>query len=124
MFFNMMTGNIQGYEDINSQRKIENNYKFTWNENIVEDIEKKIDNFGDNIDQIDNNRVDNSELFNAKDSELYDDSLYHGGDQRQRPSSMHSKSFSDSDSDNSENLNDDNGENSDDYEIADMKDEL
>ena len=120
----MMTGNIQGYEDINSQRKIENNYKFTWNENIVEDIEKKIDNYGDNIDQIDNNRVDNSELFNAKDSELYDDSLYHGGDQRQRPSSMHSKSFSDSDSDNSENLNDDNGENSDDYEIADMKDEL
>ena len=119
-----MTGNIQGYEDINSQRKIENNYKFTWNENIVEDIEKKIDNFGDNTDQVDNNlgdtiTSDNGELFNA--NELDDNSLYHGGDQRQRPSSMHSK-FSDSDSDNSE--NDNNEENSDDYEIGDVKDEL
>eukprot|EP00092_Neocalanus_flemingeri_P062552 GFUD01075481.1.p1 GENE.GFUD01075481.1~~GFUD01075481.1.p1 ORF type:complete len:113 (-),score=48.41 GFUD01075481.1:142-480(-) len=42
----MMTGNIQGYEDINSQRKVENNYKFSWSENLVDDIEKKIEGLG------------------------------------------------------------------------------
>merc|ERR1719319_706794 len=32
MFFNMMTGNIQGYEDIDSQRRAEASYKFRWEE--------------------------------------------------------------------------------------------
>jgi hypothetical protein len=42
MFFNMMTGNMQGYDDIYSQGKVENSYKFSWND----DIDKKIDGFG------------------------------------------------------------------------------
>merc|ERR1719341_3010755 len=46
MFFNMMTGNIQGYEDIDSQRKAESSYKFHWNENMIEDIESKISSLG------------------------------------------------------------------------------
>merc|ERR1719336_740711 len=50
MFFNMMTGNIQGYEDIDSQRKAENSYKFQWNEDMLEDIESKITSLGGDID--------------------------------------------------------------------------
>jgi len=53
MFFNMMTGNIQGYEDINSQRKVENNYKFTWKEESMDDIEEKIKQLGGGDDDTD-----------------------------------------------------------------------
>jgi len=79
MFFNMMTGNMQGYEDINSQRKVENNYKFTWKEDMVEDIEKKIDSLQEGQQE--------PEEVVLKDNTIPFD-FYEGGDQRQRPSSF------------------------------------
>jgi len=108
MFFNMMTGNIQGYEDITSQRQIESNYKFSWDESSIDDIEKKISEFESGT---------NNENLETNDNQVLDD-LYHGGDQRQRPSSLHSKI--DSESDNQANSD----EKSDDYELLDVKDEL
>ena len=108
MFFNMMTGNIQGYEDITSQRQIESNYKFSWDESSIDDIEKKISEIESGT---------NNENLEINDNQVLDD-LYHGGDQRQRPSSLHSKI--DSESDNQANSD----EKSDDYELLDVKDEL
>merc|ERR1712059_187426 len=46
MFFNMMTGNVQGYEDINSQRKAESSYKFSWDDSLVEEMEQEIEGLG------------------------------------------------------------------------------
>merc|ERR1712048_996939 len=46
LIFNMMTGNIQGYEDINKQRALENNYQFNWNQDLIQDVEKKINDLG------------------------------------------------------------------------------
>jgi len=89
MFFNMMTGNIQGYEDINSQRKVENNYKFSWNENMVEDIENKIDGF-DGLErdtaEVNENDIEQEEVVLIDDPSPLD--IYEGGDERRRPSSF------------------------------------
>ena len=84
MFFNMMTGNIQGYEDINSQRKVENNYKFSWNEDMAEDIEKRIDGFGEE-DAVTENQNEPEEIVLTHDTIGLD--IYEGGDERKRPSS-------------------------------------
>merc|ERR1719427_1707131 len=42
MFYNMMTGNVEGYEDIESVRRDEENYGFSWSEEVLEEIERKI----------------------------------------------------------------------------------
>lgn len=47
MFFNMMTGNVQGYEDINSQRKAESSYKFSWDDRLVGEMEQEIEGLGE-----------------------------------------------------------------------------
>merc|ERR1712106_487741 len=89
MFFNMMTGNIQGYEDIDSQRKVENNYKFSWNEGMVEDIEKKIDEFTEEDSEtvkVDENKIEPEEIVTTYDPSPFD--IFEGGDERQRPSSF------------------------------------
>jgi len=86
MFFNMMTGNMQGYEDINSQRKVENNYKFTWREDMVEDIEKKIDSLGRDADRHQEGQHEPEEVVLTDNTIPFD--FYEGGDQRQRPSSF------------------------------------
>eukprot|EP00092_Neocalanus_flemingeri_P041159 GFUD01044817.1.p1 GENE.GFUD01044817.1~~GFUD01044817.1.p1 ORF type:complete len:956 (+),score=375.88 GFUD01044817.1:80-2947(+) len=91
MFFNMMTGNIQGYEDINSQRKVENNYKFSWSEDLVEDIEKKIEGLGG--EEYISHGERNIKHQNEPEEVALTDSgnnvidIYEGGDQRSRPSS-------------------------------------
>eukprot|EP00092_Neocalanus_flemingeri_P041154 GFUD01044812.1.p1 GENE.GFUD01044812.1~~GFUD01044812.1.p1 ORF type:complete len:601 (+),score=262.34 GFUD01044812.1:1153-2955(+) len=90
MFFNMMTGNIQGYEDINSQRKVENNYKFSWREDLVEDIERKIEGLGG--EEYVSDGEHKVEQLHEPDEDALTDSgnvidIYEGGDQRSRPSS-------------------------------------
>ena len=65
MFYNMMTGNIQGYEDINSQRKFENNYKFNWDEDVIEDVEQKILEFSETETSATEPDVDSKLLFFA-----------------------------------------------------------
>jgi len=47
MMYNMMVGNIQGYEDIDNQRKAESSYKFSWEDNMVEEVDKKIESLGE-----------------------------------------------------------------------------
>lgn len=91
MFFNMMTGNIQGYEDIDSQRKAENSYKFTWNENMIEELESKIASFGGDIEDavISEDTGDGPEEITLADDEVPD--LIGVDDQRQRPSSKDSR---------------------------------
>ena len=94
MFFNMMTGNIQGYEDINSQRKFENSYKFNWNEDVIEDVEQKILEFS----EIDTSATENdviTEVFEEGQKSVDNlDDFYHGGDSRERPSSLNSNTES------------------------------
>ena len=101
MFFNMMTGNIQGYEDINSQRKFENSYKFNWNEDVIEDVEQKILEFS----ETDTSTIEHDVITEVLEEEKQNvdnlDDFYHGGDSRERPTSLHSKTESeDSESDN------------------------
>merc|ERR1719318_503806 len=43
MFYNMMTGDVEGYEDINQVRKDEENYGFAWKEEMLTDMEQKIE---------------------------------------------------------------------------------
>merc|ERR1719318_2043441 len=43
MFYNMMTGDVDGYEDINQVRKDEENYGFAWKEEMLTDVEQKIE---------------------------------------------------------------------------------
>jgi len=86
MFFNMMTGNMQGYEDINNQRKVENNYKFTWKEDMVEDIEKKIDSLGRDANRLQEGQQEPEELVLTDNTIPFD--FYEGGDERHRPSSF------------------------------------
>merc|ERR1719318_1761154 len=43
MFYNMMTGDVEGYEDINQVRKDEENYGFAWKEEMPTDMEEKIE---------------------------------------------------------------------------------
>ena len=101
MFFNMMTGNIQGYEDINSQRKFENSYKFNWNEDVIEDVEQKILEFSETDTSATEHDVITEVLEEEKQNVDNLDDFYHGGDSRERPSSLHSKTESEhSESDN------------------------
>ena len=105
MFYNMMTGNIQGYEDINSQRQHESSYKFTWDETAVDDLDKKISEY----DVVEADPSDLNQVAIDTDDVLKETlDIYHGDDQRQRPSSEHSKISSDSNSDTSSELNDNN----------------
>lgn len=114
MFFNMMTGNIQvtqqlnkelvkkswsqGYEDIDSQRKAENSYKFQWNEDMLEDIESKITSLGGDLDEPGiageaiavENDAPKPEEVTLSDQENYD-GLLGVHEERGRPSSKHSK---------------------------------
>ena len=110
MFYNMMTGNIQGYEDINSQRQHESSYKFSWDETAVEDLDKKISLYDDNLDDVvEADQSDLNQVAIDTDDVLKETlDIYHGGDQRQRPSSEHSKISSDTNSDTSSELNDNN----------------
>merc|ERR1712150_355986 len=90
LIFNIMTGNIQGYEDINKQRALESNYQFTWNQNLIEDVEKKINDLGGaEADQVEDGTVVEVEELLSVVPEVLD--IYQGGDERQRPSSKHSK---------------------------------
>ena len=101
MFYNMMTGNIQGYEDINSQRKFENNYKFSWDEDVIEDVEQKILEFSEPETSATEPNVIKEVFEGAEESVDNVDDIYHGGDRRGRPSSLHSKTESEhSESDN------------------------
>ena len=108
MFYNMMTGNIQGYEDINSQRKFENNYKFSWDEDVIEDVEQKILQFSETETSATEPDVDSKAYEDEMEKQIFDsvDDIYHGGDVRERPSSLHSKidssEQSESDNQNSE----------------------
>jgi len=43
MFYNMMTGDVEGYHDINHVRKDEENYGFAWKEEMLTDMEQKIE---------------------------------------------------------------------------------
>ena len=114
MFFNMMTGNIQvtqqlnkelvkkswfqGYEDIDSQRKAENSYKFQWNEDMLEDIESKITSLGGDLDEPGiageaiavENDAPKPEEVTLSDQENFD-GLTGVHEDRGRPSSKHSK---------------------------------
>merc|ERR1712226_52487 len=91
MFFNMMTGNIQGYEDIDSQRKAENSYKFSWNENMIEELDSKIASLGGNIDDaiLTEDNGDSPEEVTLSDDDVPD--FIGVDDRRQRPSSVNSK---------------------------------
>ena len=83
----MMTGNIQGYEDINKQRALESNYQFSWNQGLIQDVEKKINDLGgEEAEQVDE-VMEVEELLSVVPAVL---DIYEGGDQRQRPSSLHS----------------------------------
>jgi len=90
LLFNMMTGNIQGYDDINNQRLLENNYKFSWNEDLMEDVEKKITDLGgeETAHSEGNDRGVEEKLLSMVPEGL---DIYQGGDERQRPSSLHSR---------------------------------
>ena len=112
LIFNMMTGNIQGYEDINKQRALENNYQFSWNQNLIQDVEKKISDLeGEEADHVEDNAVmDEVEVVQVEEllsvvPEVLD--IYQGGDERQRPPSLHSKTGeADSDQDQSQDSSD------------------
>ena len=97
LLFNMMTGNVQGYEDINKQRALENNYQFSWNQNLIQDVEKKINDLGgEEADQVEDSIgtvMEEVEVLEVEElvgvvPEVLD--IYQGGDERQRPSSAHS----------------------------------
>ena len=89
----MMTGNIQGYEDINSQRKFENNYKFNWDEDVIEDVEQKILEFSETETSATEPDLDSKAYEDEMEKKIFDsvDDIYHEGDRRERPSSLHSK---------------------------------
>ena len=86
----MMTGNIQGYDDINNQMLLENNYKFNWNQELMEDLDKTISDLGgEEPDQGQDPGGAVEEKFVSLVPETLD--IYDGGDERRRPSSRHSK---------------------------------
>merc|ERR1719234_718437 len=97
MFFNMMTGNIQGDEDIDSQRKAESSYKFHWDENMIEDIESKISSLGGELAEelagdafvVEDNSIMPEEVTLLDQDEF--DGLLGVEEERQRPSSKSSK---------------------------------
>merc|ERR1719469_489987 len=49
MVYNLLTGNQAGYDDIDSQRKAEKNYKFTWDESILDTVTEKVEETADEI---------------------------------------------------------------------------
>ena len=119
----MMTGNMQGYEDINNQRLLENNYKFSWSEEMMEDLEQKITDLGGEEPDQSEDSEDNSVEFEERLISLVPEQLdiYEGGDVRQRPSSLHSKTSE------GDNVLDDQGDSDHTYEASDdstSKDEL
>ena len=88
----------KGYEDIDSQRKAENSYKFQWNEDMLEDIESKITSLGGDLDEPGTagepiaveNDAPKPEEVTLSDQENFDGLLgFH--EERGRPSSKHSK---------------------------------
>lgn len=86
----MMTGNIQGYDDITNQRLSENNYKFSWNQEMMEDLDKTITDLnGEEPDQDQDTEGKVVEKLVSLVPETLD--IYDGGDERRRPSSMYSK---------------------------------
>ena len=87
LIFNMMTGNIQGYEDINKQRALESNYQFSWNQDLIQDVEKKINDLGGEEAEQEDEVMEVEELLSVVPAVL---DIYEGGDERQRPSSLHS----------------------------------
>jgi len=97
MFFNMMTGNIQGYEDIDSQRKAESSYKFHWDENMIEDIESKISSLGGELTEeiagdaivVEDSGIMPEEVTLSDQDEF--DGLLGVEEERERPSSKSSK---------------------------------
>merc|ERR1719430_2709923 len=96
MFFNMMTGNIQGYEDIDSQRKAESSYKFHWDENMIEEIESKISSLGGEPEKllgdaivVEDDAIMPEEVVLSDQDEF--DGLVGVEDERKRPSSKSSK---------------------------------
>jgi len=90
LLFNMMTGNIQGYDDITNQRLSENNYKFSWNQEMMEDLDKTITDLnGEEPDQDQDTEGKVVEKLVSLVPETLD--IYDGGDERRRPSSMYSK---------------------------------
>merc|ERR1719341_2977111 len=100
MFFNMMTGNIQGYEDIDSQRKAESSYKFHWNENMIEDIESKISSLGGDPGEPSFEEVVEEEgAVMPEEVTLSEEDKFDGllgvEEERERPSSKNSKIESD-----------------------------
>ena len=114
LIFNMMTGNIQGYEDINKQRALENNYQFNWNQDLIQDVEKKINDLGgEETAEYEGNTVvgvveemepvEVEKLLSMEPQEVLD--IYQGGDERQRPSSLHSNT-GEADSDQSQDSSD------------------
>merc|ERR1719234_2223124 len=94
MFFNMMTGNIQGYEDIDSQRKAESSYKFHWDENMIEDIESRISSLGGELAGdaivVEDNSIMPEEVTLSDQVDEFD-GLLGVEEERERPSSKSSK---------------------------------
>ena len=94
----IMISYLQGYEDIDSQRKAENSYKFQWNEDMLEDIESKITSLGGDLDEpgiggeaiaVENDPPKPEEVT-LSDQENFD-GLLGVHEERGRPSSKHSK---------------------------------
>lgn len=76
MMYNMMTGNVQGYQDIDSQRKSESSYKFTWEEEDVGEIEQKIESLAtkdsDGLDE----KISEESGDNSEGSEIFSNFLF------------------------------------------------
>ena len=82
---------LQGYEDIDSQRKAENSYKFIWNENMMKEVESKIASFGgeETVVVEDVGDVPAPEEVKLGDEQVLD--LFGVEEQRERPSSADSR---------------------------------
>merc|ERR1719469_1535231 len=79
MVYNLLTGNQAGYDDIDSQRKAEKNYKFSWDESILDTVTEKVEETADeihvspeDIDGVNNVLMD---LKDIKDIDAETDSL-------------------------------------------------
>jgi len=49
MLYTMMTGNLQGFEDIDNMRRDEENYNYVWKEEMMEDINEEIQKLKENV---------------------------------------------------------------------------
>ena len=67
MLYTMMTGNVQGFEDIDNIRRDEENYNYVWKEEMMEEINEKIQSLReegfdqDLVDQMVNYAVEQDE---------------------------------------------------------------